>query len=76
MSKEGETGESLKAASSKTARFENRIAMRKPVGPIDASGVMMSGKNAHPNLLHAGPALVSSNRLDRNSSQQGCLRDR
>jgi hypothetical protein len=60
--KKGKNGESLTAASSKTARFENRIAMRKPVRPIHASGVMMSEKNAHPNLLHAGPALVSSNR--------------
>jgi hypothetical protein len=73
MSKEEETGESLTAASSKTARFENRIGVRKPAEP---GGVMMSGKNAHPNLLHVGPALVSSNRLDRNSFQQGCLRDR
>jgi hypothetical protein len=73
MSEEDETGESLAAASSKTGRFENRIEVRKPAEP---SGVMMSGKNAHPNLLHVGPALVSSNRLGRNSSQQRCLRDR
>jgi len=73
MSEEDEAGESLAAASSKAGRFESRIGVRKPAKP---SGVMMSEKNAHPNLLHVGPALVSSNRLDRNSSQQRCLRDR
>jgi hypothetical protein len=73
LRREDEPGESLAAASSKTGRFENRIEVRKPAEP---SGVMMSGKNAHLNLLHVGPALVSSNRLDRNSSQQRCLRDR
>lgn len=62
MSKEEETGESLTAASSKTARVEIRIGAQKPA---ELQSAMMSGKNVHPNLLHTEPALVSSNRQDR-----------
>jgi hypothetical protein len=59
--------------SSQAARIENRIGVRNPAGTGSAT---ISGKNAHPNLLHLGPALVSSNRLGRYSRQQRCLRDR
>jgi len=62
MSKEEGTGEGLGAASSKTARVETRIGVRKPA---ELKSAMMSGKNVHPNLLHTEPALVSSNRQDR-----------
>jgi len=62
MSKEEETGKSLAAASSKTARVEIRIGVQKPA---ELKSAMMSGKNLHPNLLHTEPALVSSSRQDR-----------